>query len=224
MAAKKDYYQLLGLKESASADEIKKTYRELAKKYHPDANPGNKSAEERFKEISEAYYVLNDSKKREEYDAFKKGGFSQGYAGASGQQGFQGAQGFDFNEILRAFRNQQQGGRTGRQGGQSSGGARGFEDVFGDMFGGGRQQQQGGYGEEEAEDETPVDENATLRISKSRAQKGGEVTFAARNGKKITVKIPAGVPSGKKLRLTRQGNTCPTCHHPADLILTLKVE
>ncbi len=221
--SKKDYYQTLGISDKASAAEIKKAYRDLAKKFHPDANPGNKSAEERFKEISEAYYVLNDSKKREEYDAFKSGGFSQGYAGASGQQGFQGAQGFDFNEILRAFRAQQGGGRGGRQGMRFSGGTRGFEDVFGDIFGGARQQS-GGYAEDEVEDETPVDENATLRISKSRAQKGGEVTFAARNGKKITVKIPAGVTSGKKLRLTRQGNACPMCHHPADLILTLKVE
>jgi DnaJ-class molecular chaperone len=220
VAAKKDYYETLGVRENASPDQIKKAYRDLAKKYHPDANPGNKSAEERFKGISEAYYVLNDPKKREEYDAFKKGGFSQGYAGAAGQQGFQGAQGFDFNEILRAFR-AQQGGGGGQQRASFGGGARGFEDVFGDIFGGGRQQ---GRQEEEAESEAAVDENATLRISKARAQKGGEVSFTARNGNKITVKIPAAIVSGKKLRLTRQGNECPTCHHPGDLTLTIKVE
>jgi molecular chaperone DnaJ len=214
---KKDYYETLGVRENANSDEIKKAYRDLAKKYHPDANPGNKTAEERVKGISEAYYVLNDPKKREEYNAFKKGGFSQGYAGASGQQGFQGAQGFDFNEILRAFRAQQGGG--GKQGARYGGSPRGFEDIFGDIF-----RQQGGHGEEEAESEAPADENATLRIPKTRAQKGGEVTFTARNGKTLTVKIPPGILSGKKLRVSRQGSECPTCHHPVDLILTIKVE
>lgn len=216
MPAKRDYYEVLGLRENAGADEIKKAYRDLAKKHHPDANPGNKSAEERFKEISEAYYVLNDSKKRAEYDAYKKGGFSRAYGG--GGQGFQGAQGFDFEEILRAFRGAQSAG--GRSHVRFGGGARGFEDVFSDLFRGGRT----GGEEEEEESGVPVDENAVLKISKARAQKGGEVSFTARSGKKITVKLPAGIASGKKLRLTRQGNECPTCRHPGDLILTIRVE
>lgn len=221
MAAKKDYYQILGLKENASPEEIKKAYRELAKKHHPDANPGNKPAEERFKELSEAYYVLNDAKKRGEYDMYRKSGFQPGGGhGGQGGGGFQGAQGFDFDEILRAFRGAQSGG--GRQNVRFGGNARGFEDIFGDMFGGGRQQ--GGYGDEDASSGAAVDENAVLRISKARAQKGGEVSFTARNGSKITVKIPAGIASGKRLRLTRQGNECPTCHHPGDLTLTIKVE
>lgn len=216
--AQKDYYKVLGVSESAGEDQIKSAYRKLAKQHHPDANPGNKSAEEKFKEISEAYYVLSDKKKRSEYDAFKKSGFS----GAYGQQasgGFRGAQGFDFEEVLRAFRGAQSGG--GRR--YSSSSSANFGSIFENLFGGGYPQ--GGYDDEEYAPAAPAaDVGATLKISKSRAEKGGEVTFAVQGGKKITVKIPAGITSGKKLRLTRQGGTCQTCHHPGDLILTIKVE
>ncbi|MBI4432014.1 MAG: J domain-containing protein [Candidatus Omnitrophica bacterium] len=204
----KDYYQVLGVSEKASVDDIKKAYRNLAKKHHPDANPGNKSAEEKFKEISEAYYVLSDAKKRADYDNYKKGGFSQGAYGGGGQRGFQGAQGFDFEEVLRQFR-----GGSGRSRGHFSGGMWSFEDIFG-----------GGSSAEDYPAEASSDVGATLRISKFRAQKGGEVSFTAGDGKRITVKIPPGILSGKKLRLARQGKNCPTCHHPGDLILTIKVE
>ena len=206
----KDYYKILGVSENASPDEIKKAYRLLAKKYHPDANPNNKAAEEKFKEISEAYYVLSDDKKRREFDQFKRSGFSQGpQAGPGGGRGFQGAQGFDYEEILRAFRNAQSGSGAGSFRVRSGG----MGNIFEGLFGGGGM---GGY-----EDS---DLTAVLKISKSRAQKGGEVSFTTSDGKKITVKIPAGIASGKKLRLSRQGNTCPTCNHPGDLILTIKVE
>ena len=215
--AQKDYYKTLGVSENASAEEIKKTYRALAKKYHPDANPNNKSAEEKFKEISEAYYVLSDAKKRQEYDRFKNSGFSQGARG--GAQGFQGAQGFDYDEILRGFR--QQGGRGGAQSFHfSSGGPMG--NIFETLFG-------GGLGEEYESGEPQTqkissDMTATLRIPKSKAQKGGEVRFTTSDGKTITVHIPAGITSGKKLRLARQGQVCPTFEHPGDLNLTIKVD
>lgn len=194
MTPPKDYYRALGVSETASAEEIKKVYRGLAKRYHPDANPNNKAAEEKFKEISEAYYVLSDVGKRREYDAYRKGGFSTTQRGGPAS-GWQGAQGFDFEEILKMF-------RTG----------------------------QGGWGgaEEDPEEYAPAkvssDASAVLRISRSRAQKGGEVSFTAKEGKTITVRIPQGITSGKKLRLTRQGSLCPTCDHPGDLILTIKVE
>ena len=211
--AAKDYYQTLGVGENASADDIKKAYRMLAKKYHPDANPNNKSAEEKFKEISEAYYVLNDAKKKQEYDAYKKSGFSAGGGRASG---WQGAQGFNFEEILRAARSAQGGGAHARFGGS----AHGFEDIFSNLFGGG-----GRYDRDDEElSEISSDLHAGLKISKARAAKGGEATFTTSVGKKITVKIPPGITSGKKLRLARQGADCPTCHHPGDLILTLRVE
>ena len=223
MAAPKDYYKSLGVSDTASADEIKKVYRTLAKKYHPDANPNNKAAEEKFKEISEAYYVLNDPKKRADYDAFKRSGFRG--AGQSQGGGFAGAQGFDFEELLKAFR----GGSGGARGfsfssaGGRGGRVQGFEDILSEMFSGagtGRAAQD--Y--EDSPQAIEVDTTATLRISKARAQKGGEVSFTTNEGKKITVKIPTGITTGKKLRLARQGHDCPTCHHPGDLILLIKVE
>lgn len=221
MAGNKDYYQILGVGETASPDEIKKAYRALAKKFHPDANPNNKSAEEKFKEISEAYYVLSDEKKRRDYDSFKRSGFSGSYGGGGGGQGFQGARGFNFEEILRAARSAQSGG--GRTTFRFGGSARPFADIFGDIFSGG-----GAYGGEEEGESYPTkisaDLSATLKISRARAQKGGEVSFGTSGGKKITVKIPPGILSGKKLRLSRQGNICPTCDHPGDLILTIKIE
>lgn len=222
--AQKDYYKTLGVAENASEDQVKSAYRKLAKQYHPDANPNNKAAEEKFKEISEAYYVLSDKKRRAEFDTFKRSGFSDGYgqrAGSgAGAGGFRGAQGFDFEEVLRAFRGAQGGGGRSRQ---SSGQ---FGSIFDSLFGsGGGSYSAGGYGNEEYDAPVPVaDVTATLKISKSRAEKGGEVTISAQNGKKITVKIPAGITNGKKLRLSRQGSMCPTCQHPGDLILNLKIE
>ena len=220
MASNKDYYQVLGVKESAGADEIKSAYRSLAKKFHPDANPNNKSAEEKFKGISEAYYVLSDPKKRQEYDDYRKAGFSGGYGRRSG---FQGAQGFNYEDILRAVRGAQGGGGR-RTSFHFGGSARGFEDIFSDLFSGGGGGRRGFTGEEEKPEEIISDLHATLKISKSRAQKGGEVSFTTQGGKKITVKIPAGISSGKKLRLAQQGAECPACHHPGDFILTIKVE
>lgn len=226
MASQKDYYQILGVKESASSDEIKKAYRTLAKKYHPDANPNNKTAEEKFKEISEAYYVLSDAKKRSEYDTYKKGGFSSGGAGSSA--GWQGAQGFNYEDILRAFRGAQSGNRGGMRYSYSSGGASAFEDIFSDLFGGGGRSARSGYYSTAQEEEEPEEESsdlqASLKISKSRAAKGGEVSFTTKEGKKITVHIPAGITEGKKLRLSGQGKICHTCKHYGDLILTIKVE
>ncbi|HLY91666.1 MAG TPA: J domain-containing protein [Candidatus Angelobacter sp.] len=142
----KDYYGLLGVKKSASADDIRKAFRKLARKYHPDVNPGDKKAEEKFKEISEAHDVLSDPKKRKIYDqlgfysdnidpaaaeayarggGFGAGGFGSGPAGGTrgGAQGFDFG-GFDFSDLG--------GAAGGRQG------AGGFRDIFSSIFGGGR--------------------------------------------------------------------------------------
>ncbi|MDY2737167.1 molecular chaperone DnaJ [Intestinibacter sp.] len=110
MSEKRDYYEVLGVSKSADAKEIKKAYRKLAMKYHPDKNPGDKEAEEKFKEINEAYEVLSDEEKRSTYDRF-------GHDGLNNQGGFGGGQGFG--------------------GGFGGGGFGGFEDIFGDIFGSG---------------------------------------------------------------------------------------
>lgn len=112
--SKRDYYQILGVAKGASADEVKKAYRKLAMQYHPDRNPGNKEAEAKFKEATEAYEVLKDDQKKSAYDQFGHDAFAQGGGGRGGQG--HGAEGFDFNDI---FSN--------------------FSDIFGDFGGGGRQ-------------------------------------------------------------------------------------
>jgi len=222
----KDYYQALGVGETASAEEIKKVYRKLAVKYHPDKNPENpKQAEAKFKDISEAYYVLSDEKRRAQYDQMRKFGGSQ-------QGNFAGAQGFDFEDLLRQFSS---GGR-----GRSSSRYSAFSDIFGDLFSGGGStrvyasgspRHQGFYdgGQEgyEEDRENAVQESAdvvvNLKISKKKAREGGSVTFRTPEGQTLSVKIPTGIKEGQKLRLARQGRPCPTCRHPGDLILQVKV-
>lgn len=119
----KDYYNILGVAENASKADIKKSFRTLAKKYHPDRNQGDKTAEEKFKDISEAYDVLNDEKKRQQYDMMRKYGGS--YAGASGPGGFGGgAGGFDFSNMGNgSFR------------AEDLGGFGSFADIFSSIFG-----------------------------------------------------------------------------------------
>jgi len=121
----KDFYNILGVAENASKDEIKKSFRSLAKKYHPDRNPGDKKAEEKFKDISEAYEVLNDEKKRQQYDMMRKyGGTFAGAGGPGGPGG--GAGGFDFSHF----------GNGGFRA-EDLGGFGSFADIFSSIFGGG---------------------------------------------------------------------------------------
>ena len=154
--AKKDYYEILGVKKSASADEIRKAFRKLARKYHPDVNPGDKSAEEKFKALSEANDVLSDPKKRKIYDqvgfysdnidpataeAYARAGAGGGNVGGGFPGGFPGGgqdssrgvpfdfDGFDFSDLMD---NAQRGRKRG------GGGGGGFRDIFGSIFGGGQ--------------------------------------------------------------------------------------
>jgi len=134
MAQREDYYHLLGVKRTATQDEIRKSYRRLARKHHPDVNPGDKSAEDKFKQISEAYDVLSDPKKREVYDKF--GSYSESMRDAAhtaGRGGFDFG-GFDWGAFTGGA------GATAGAGGGGGAGAGGtsFRDIFGDLFGGAR--------------------------------------------------------------------------------------
>lgn len=212
----KDYYNILGVAKNASLEEIKKAYRKLALKYHPDKNPDNqKNAEERFKKISEAYYVLENDKRRAEYDAYRGG-----YGGESGGQ-FTGTQGFNFDEILRQYAGSARTSRAGFSGNN-------FEDIF-DVFKhmgrGGRTEYiyNSDFGNEKARPlDVDTDINASLILPKNVAEKGGEALFK-HSGKKITLKIKAGTHTGQKLKIRGQGKMCSHCGHPGDLIVTIRV-
>src|SRR5438067_157339 len=125
--AAKDYYDILGVKKTATDEELKKAYRNLAKKHHPDRNKGNKEAENKFKEISEAYAVLSDKEKREQYDRLGREAFAGGNPF--------GASGFDFSQFAEQFGRASGRGRAG--GRRPGGGGAGFTDIFSDLFGGG---------------------------------------------------------------------------------------
>lgn len=131
MAVKRDYYEILGVSKGAAADEIKKAYRKLAVQFHPDKNPGNKEAEEKFKEISEAYEVLSDEDKKHKYDQFGHAAFGGGGAGPGGFGGGGFSGGIDLEEALRTF--------MGAMGGGGGG-------IFGDFFGGGERGESSGRG------------------------------------------------------------------------------
>lgn len=103
MADKRDYYEVLGVSKSASADEIKRAYRQLAKKYHPDMNPGDAEAEAKFKEVNEAYAVLSDEEKKAKYDQYGHAAFDTASGGGYGGGGFGGFDGFDFSDIMSSF-------------------------------------------------------------------------------------------------------------------------
>lgn len=234
MAQTQDYYQVLGVAENASLDEIKKTYRKLALKFHPDKNPGNKEAEEKFKRISEAYYVLSDEKKRAEYDAYRRGGFSSGGPGGhGGSGGFQGAQGFNYEDLMNMFR----GGGGARPGSSREYAGFGmFDDILGDMFAGGAQRGGGGgqtyyyttgrpgSSARSAETEEDSDIHAKIAVSPDRAEKGGTIRVTSPDGEKLTVTIPKGIKQGQKLRLTRQGRMCPHCRKKGDLFLAVHIK
>ncbi|MFZ5762457.1 MAG: DnaJ C-terminal domain-containing protein [Thermodesulfobacteriota bacterium] len=207
-----DYYEQLGVAKSASADEIKKAYRKLALKYHPDRNQGNKEAEEKFKKISEAYAVLSDAEKRKQYDTFGSAGFQQRF---SQEDIFRNA---DLGDILREFGiNMGGGGRATFRTSGGMGGASFFDDLFG---------MGGGAGFRTSHRAQPVkggDLSLELPITLEEVLHGSEKTIALGHGEKVSVKVPAGIESGKKLRLAGKGSPSPMGGPPGDLYLTVTV-
>jgi curved DNA-binding protein len=198
--ASKDYYQALGVEKGASSDEIKRAFRKLAVKYHPDKNPGDKEAEEKFKEINEAYAVLSDPEKKAQYDRFGSSGFHQRY---SQEDIFRG---FDVGDMFRDM-------------------GFGTEDIFSRIFGHGGPGHRHGFhynvGRQPGENFT-----MEIKIGFREAFTGGEKQVAfKRNGKRedIKVKIPAGIDSGAKLRIAGKGGEGQRGGPPGDLILIVQV-
>ncbi|MFL6244521.1 MAG: DnaJ C-terminal domain-containing protein [Thermoanaerobaculia bacterium] len=186
--AEKDYYEILGVKKTATESEIKKAYRDLAKKFHPDKNKGNKEAENRFKEISEAYAVLSDKDKRSQYDRLGAEAF-----GAGGANPFAG---FDFSQFMGGGSGR--GRRTRRTStGGGGGGTMDFTDIFGDLFGGGGGG--GGFAQQE-----PQEMQAELAIDFRDAILGSTMSLQV-NGDTMKVKIPEGIGDGQKIRVKRGG-------------------
>ena len=193
----KDFYDSLGVAKDASADAIKKAYRQLAKELHPDRNPGDKGAEDRFKEVSNAYSVLSDPKKRALYDEFGEVGLREGFDA----------------EVARA---RAAGGRFDFGGVGGGGGFGGFGFDLNDLFRaaprGARQQAK------------PKDIEAQIRLSFLDALQGGEheLTLHERTGpRSLKVRIPAGVRDGERVRLRGQGASLGKMK--GDLILNVKV-
>jgi curved DNA-binding protein len=203
----KDYYQILGVERSASAEEIARAYKKLARRHHPDLNAGNAQAEEKFKELNEAYEVLKDPEKRKLYDQL-------GHNWKHGQQ-FQGAPGFE--NMHFSFK-----------GGDASGFSDFFEMIFGQSArGGGRAGSFGPdpFGGFSTRQRRGRNVEAEFAISLEDAAQGGRRTLslAAPDGERtLEVNIPAGIREGAKLRLTGQGTPAPGGGTPGDLFLHIR--
>ena len=203
----KDFYAVLGVSKDVSDAELKKTYRKLARQYHPDSNPGDAAAEARFKNISEAYSVLSDKELRQEYDQIRAMG-----SGARFTAGGQGAGGFD--DVFGGMFGQPRGGARYQQSD--------FDDVFGGMFGnGGFGRTSGGFrgfgGPTKGRDVA-----ATTTVDFLTAIRGDTVTLQV-GAKPLRVRIPAGVSDGQKIRLKGKGEPSPDGGEAGDLVLTVTV-
>ncbi|GGA66235.1 molecular chaperone DnaJ [Pseudoclavibacter endophyticus] len=214
----KDFYAVLGVSKDASEQELKRAYRKLARDYHPDQNPGDPEAERKFKDVSEAYSVLSDPKDRAEYDQVRAMGGGARFTSSGGGAGFEDAFGGMFNR----------GGASQQYSNED------LEDLLGSMFGGGH----GGFGPgsfgtagRPAGFGTPGtggprkgrDQTASTTLSFATAIRGDTVTLQTGEGRTITVRIPAGVEDGQKIRLKGKGAPSPNGGPPGDLLLQVSV-
>ncbi|OKL47947.1 hypothetical protein BSR29_05560 [Boudabousia liubingyangii] len=238
----KDFYKVLGVSKDADEAEIKKAYRKLARKYHPDKNPGDKQAEEKFKQVGEAYAVLSDPKERQRYDAIRQMA-SGGARFASGPGGSADAFSSFFGDLGGMF-----GGGSGSQrvrfesGGGA--GAGGFEDILSGLFGGGQAGgfqggfpgggQAGGFpgggqaggmpfGFGGPQPQAGRNLSGKAKLSLKDAVNGATVTINA-GGKNHKVKLPAGVTNGQKIRLKGKGEPGHDGGRAGDLMIEVSVE
>lgn len=210
MAEKRDYYEVLGIKKEAAEAEIKKAFRKKAMQYHPDKNPGDKTAEEKFKEVNEAYEILSDADKKNKYDRF-------GFAGIDPNAGFGGAQ----------SQGQRPGGTYQTYGNFNGAdfefydfqGRGGFENLFGDLFGGG--------GFSSAQKQTAPRKGANFQASISVSFE--EAAFGTKkrvrvNDKTIDITIPGGIDNGARISLKGQGQPSSNGGPSGDLIVSVNVQ
>ena len=211
----KDYYKILGVDKSSTQDEIKKAYRKLAMKHHPDRNAGNKSSEEKFKEITEANEVLSDPDKRKKYDTLGSNwnqyqhtggqGFDDFYThfGGGGRRPTGSGSTYEFNGNINDI--------FGGMGG-------GFSDFFESFFGG----RGGGFGGRTQQQKTAVDVEAIMNVTLEEAFVGSEKTISV-EGKKLKIKINPGTKDGQKLRLKGLGRSKTVDGTKGDLYLNIHI-
>lgn len=197
----KDPYELLGVARSASQDEIKKAYRALAKKLHPDVNPGDKVVEQRFKEATAAYDFLSDEERRRQYDS-----------------GMIDADGMAQNPFHRHYRKDAAGGFD------FGGGGIDLDDLFSDLFGRGKRGPGGGWQQQRARKPKGRDLTFTVTVSFLDAMRGGRQRLSLYSGKTLDVNLPPGTEDGQRLRMKGQGMPGPAGGEPGDAFVEIHVE
>ncbi len=216
----RDYYETLGVPKTAAEDEIRSAFRKLARKHHPDVAKDKKAAEEKFKEINEAYEVLSDAEKRKKYDQLGAGWNQPG--------GFQPPPGWEAQQPGRGFHQWQWGG--GENGGvEFEFGGTGFSDFFEAFFGGGRGRSAfGGFGGRQATAERGADVEADIMVTLEEALHGSTRTVSLRRAgsnkvENYQVKIPRGVHEGQRIRLAGQGEAGVRGGKSGDLFLRVRL-
>ena len=203
----KDYYKILGISKTASADEVKKAYRKFAIKYHPDKNPNDKSAEEKFKEVNEANEILKDKKKRKEYDGLADD--YKNYQQSGGKQGFDGYSQGNRNQGNQQYQSR---GGAGQQFDDAS-----FADFFANMFGG-----QANGNSQQRQPTKGRDFTAEMEISLEEAY-SGTTRQVQLETQKLSMKIKPGVIEGQTLRLKGKGGKGANGSSDGDLIITVHI-
>lgn len=218
---KRDFYDVLGVKKNASESEIKSAYRKLAKKYHPDTNPGNKDAEQKFKEVTEAYNILSDKEKRKLYDRFGMAAFD----GSMGNGDFSQYQRSDYGGAADAFGN----GGSYREYHYSSNNMDDiFGDIFGDMFSGGSFHERFGRGfqdEDVYEHANGKNIYSDITIDFEEAVFGCDkiLHFEGNSRSALKVHIPAGIDEGQSVRLKGKGQPGRNGAQAGDLLLKVHI-